>query len=520
MGVVNIALTGIDPLAPTPGTFAEFRVAQGEAVGDSGVKNVLIFAPKTSAGGATPDTQILGPYSKEGDLITDTGAGSPAHRMGARFMKISKGGQGFNLYVICPTVSAGTAAVDKVALTGAITAAGVFTVVFCGVSMSYAYTTSDTLTTIQAAMALAFNAHTELPATYGAAVGVGTITGKIAGTELNSCRFRASVTSGTGLTITAPVTADTAFGASAQVGAAIGATPITYTAALTTILARKFDYILAHSQEATSQIASLVTQMTAQALPATGFLQQAIFGTALTVAAATTLASGASCNVFPLQCVQQKESPEEHYMLAAGMGAVRCVYEISDPSYNYNSFGTKSGQINPFVRPYNDSALPTSTEIDTMLRNGVTPIGVADNGTAYVVRSITTRCKDGGGNYDYRARNTNIVTTGFRFTNDGKAKLALSGYAKITDDPPSTTEKQPDPTFATPKRIKALMETLVRDYADNGWIDPAKKATILSAMIVGINSQNAGRMDVQIPLYSAVWLNSNALLVLESSPTL
>ena len=74
------------------------------------------------------------------------------------------------------------------------------------------------------------------------------------------------------------------------------------------------------------------------------------------------------------------------------------------------------------------------------------------------------RCKDGGGNYDYRARNTNIVTTGIRFTNQLRTILAQRSWTKITEDPADTTAKQPDALFATPKRVKSTVETLVRDY--------------------------------------------------------
>jgi len=518
---VNIPLTGIDPTSPIPGSYAEFKVAQGDSSGQGGPTKLLILAPKTSAGTLTVDTQIGGPYTLASDVITATGAGSPAHRMWRKFFATAPASQ-VQVYILCPTAATGTAAIDEVTFaftTGSNpTAAGVATVTICGVPCSYAYNTSDTATTIAAGVKNAINQHTELPVTATNASGVLTITGKITGTELNSIRFRASVTASTN--VTATVSADTAIGTSgAGAGAAIGTGTISLTAALATMLGTKFDYIVSHVQES-APMDAVMDQVETQALPATGFLQQVIFGSALSVSAATTLASGSSLNRFQGQLVQQKESPEEHYLLAADAAAVRTLFEIPDPSYNFNMYGTKPGQVNPFSAPYNASAAPTTSEITSMLSNGVTPIAVAPNGTACIERSITTRCKDGSGNYDYRARNTNIVTTGIRFTNQLRTILAQRSWTKITEDPADTTGKQPDALFATPKRVKSTVETLVRDYVDAGWLDPAKESTIIASIVTGVNSVSANRMDTSLPLFSAVWLNAYATLVNESSPSL
>lgn len=517
---VNIPLTGIDPTSPIPGSYAEFKVAQGDSGGQGGPTKLLILAPKTSAGTLTVDTQVGGPYTLASDVITATGAGSPAHRMFRKFFATAPASQ-VQVYILCPTAATGTAATDEVTFAFSSgsnpTAAGIATVTICGVPCSFAYGTSDTATTIAAGVKNAINQHTELPVTATNSLGVLTIAGKIAGTELNSIRFRSAVTASTNVTTT--VTADTALGASGAGAAAIGTGTISLTAALATILGTKYDYIVSHVQESTP-IDALMDQVETQALPATGFLQQVIFGSALSVANATTLASGSSLNRFQGQLVQQKESPEEHYLLAAGMAAVRTLYEIPNPSYNFNLYGTKAGQVNPFSAPYNASAAPGTSDQTSMLSNGVTPIIVAPNGTACVLRSITTRCKDGSGNFDYRARNTNIVTTGMRFTNQLRTILAQRSWDKITEDPADTTSKQPDALFATPKRVKSTVETLVRDYVDAGWLDPAKESTIIASVVTGVNSVSANRMDTSLPLFSAIWLNAYATLVNESSPSL
>lgn len=516
MGTFDVSLTGVSADNPIPAVYGEIRFAQGESNGDHGPKTVLIIAPKTSDGSITVDTEIYGPIASEDDALVKVGARSPARAMIRKFLAHCKSAL---VYVVCPTEATGSAAVDKITISFSSgsnpTAAGVATITFAGETASYAYTTSDTATTIAAGLVSAFNAKTWLPATAANALGVITITGSIAGTELNSIRFRCAVTASTSVVCT--VTADTAFGASGASGAAIGVGTISYTSALATILARKFSYIVPHSQEGTP-LGALMTQVGTQALPSTGFRQQVIAGSALSPSSAATLASGANLNNARAQLINQEEAPVPHYINAAGEAAIRFAAEVADPSVNLDSYGLKEGQVSPFKRPYNDSAIPTTAELMSMLNNGVTPIGVvAENGTAYLVRSVTTRCKDANSNYDYRARDTSVVTVGDKFLDDATVKLAQAPWTKVSDDPVDPN-KQPPAQFATPKRVRASLETLVRDYCDRGWFDPAKRDTILDAIQVGISTLNPSRVDSQVPAYASVNLHTHALLVKESSP--
>lgn len=525
MGTLNLALAGIDPTNPIPGVYSEVRYAQGESAGDLGPKKILIIAPKTAAGLLTPDTQVFGPISDENDFINQCGQGSPAHRMGKRFLSLCKSAL---LYVICPTAATGTASVDKVTVTFSSgsnpSAAGVAIVTIAGVDCPFAYTTSDTVSTIAAGLATAVNNKPDLPVTASAALGVVTITAKVTGEEMNTFRYRTTVTANT-LTILAPA-ADTFFGLSAQAGAAQGTGTISYTAALSTILPSKYSYLVAHYSCAWSggvpvpgtsvPIGALSTQITTQALPITGFKQKAIYGSAMSSSNATTLA--ATLNNPRCQQVNLNQCQEEHYMLAATMAATRVNNELANPVFNYDFYGVQAGQVFPIKAPFNTSAWPATADYLLTLNNGVAQLGVNDAGQVYIVRSVTTRAKDGFGNYDYRARDTAVVTTGDKFTDDGSVKLAQGPWSLITDDPLDSNQKQPPLQFATPKRLKAYLETLVRLYVDNGWFDPSRLTTILSAMQVGIDPVVSSRMNISIPAYTAVALHQQALLIKESSP--
>jgi phage tail sheath gpL-like len=504
-------LTGFDSSNPIPQIAAELRFAQGETAGDLGPKRVLILGPKTSSGSITADTQVVGPLSDEADFITYAGAGSPAHRMARGFLANNKSSE---VWLLCPTAATGSAAVDKIVLATTAAANGVLSVWICGEQIDVPITTGDTATVIGANLAQAINNRTWLPLTGSNSSGTVTITGKIAGVILNSVRIRAKIT-GTGVATTVNFTADTAFGASGESGAAIGVGVIDLTAALATLLPRKFDTILCSEQSATA-IDALLDQVYVQAEPSTGFRQKVYVGGALTPSAAATLASGTSMNRARADLINAEECPQEHYLLCAIVAGAYLKFNSSDPSYSFDGFGTKSGQnLVGLSRPYSDGALPTTTELKSMLNQGVTPLSYTDGGQPFIVRAVTTQCKSGS-NFDYRVRDAHIVTVGDRFTADAVAKLAASPWTKITRDPVGSA-KEPGPEFATPRRVKAMYEQLLSDYASNGWIDPAKLATAIEGTQVGQDPIVPSRMNSSIPLYSAILLHQHALLVKESS---
>lgn len=509
LGTLLLALTGLDASNPIPGVYTEVKFAQGTAAGDIGPKRVLILAPKTSAGAITADTQLV-QLQDEADAIAQAGTGSIAHRMARAFFAVNKTSE---VWLLCPAVASGSAAVDKIAFATTAAANGVASVWICGEQIDTSIVTGDTATVIAAAVAASINARSWLPVTASASSGNVTLTGRIAGTDLNSIRFRAKI-SGTGVSTTVSPTADTALGASGAGGAAVGVGTIDYTAALATMLPRKFDAILCGSQES-SPIDALLDQVYVQAEPATGFRQKVYVGAALTPSDAATLATSASLNRARADIVNAEESPFEHYVLCALVAGAYLKHNGSDPSYNFDGYGTHEGDTLPLLAPYNDSARPTTAELRSMLNQGVTPIAYTDGGAPYVVRAVTSYCKLGS-NFDYRVRDAHIVTVADRFAADGVARLAATPWKKITKDPVGN-EREPGQEFATPKRVRSLFESLISDYCDSGWLDPASKATLIASIQVGIDPTVPSRMNSSVPIISAILLHQHALLVKESS---
>lgn len=503
-----LSLTGLDASNPIPGIFPEVRFAQGQSSGDFSAKKVLFIGPKTSDGSITVDTQVVGPLNDEADAATYCGARSVVRGAIGRFMAINKSAQ---VYVICPTAATGTAAVEIVTFTTTATANGTARLILAGRTIESAIVSGDTVTTIAAAMVVAINNQTDLPFSATSSSGVVTITASVAGSEFLSARIRAQVV-GTGVGTTVSPTADIQFGSSGVGAAALGAGTISYTSALATIAGTDFDYIVPCVQ-LDAPLDALMTQVNTLAEPSTGFRQKVVVGTCLTPSNATTLA--ATQNMARERIVNSEENPEPCWMVGATAAAVFSKHETSDPAYNFDGYGSKAGNVFPLQRPYNDSAIPTTTELKSMLNNGVTPVAVGQTGQPYIVRAVTSYHKNGS-NFDYRARDSQVVTVADAFTDAVVASLAASPWTHITTDP-ANPSKQPPAKYATPKRVKSLLEQRVEDAIDAGWLDPGKRDDMLDGLAVGADPVVTSRMNISTPVYSAVCLHQHALLVKESS---
>ena len=496
-------LTGLPSTVAIPGHYVEVRFAQGQSTGDPGTKKVLIMGPKISTGSATVDTQILGPIGSSDEALTYAGAGSIAHRMASAFLKIAGSSVGaYELYMLCPTEASGAKAAITITFATTATAAGVASVTIAGTTYSVPYSTGDTATVIADALEEKIEADPDCPCTFANTAGAITLTAKNKGTEGGTIRAYGSVTSGTA--VTCDVTTSTAL--------TVVASAVDFTNALATILGQKFDYIVPHCLDTTA-LDAIKSQVQTQALPATGFRQQVIAALCDSASNAATLGAGRN---FERLMVANLESCEyENYVLAAQIAAVRVLNEISNPSFNYDSYGLRSGNIFPVLAPSKKGDWFTTTELSSMLANGITPIGVASNGQPYIVRAITTRCKNGS-DFDYRVRDVHRVTVSDRFAADWYTRISTAGYSKITADP-ANQGQEPPAEFVTPRRAKAIAEQLISDYCGDGHLDPAKKADMIGACSVAVNATNASCLDIRMPLYAANLFHVSRTLIAESS---
>ena len=487
---------------PVPGIYIEVNFGAGSAAGDTSVKRALLLAPSLASGTIVQDTEIYGPISGVDEAEQKGGPGSPLHRMARAWFQVNKSTP---VYLCAPTRSAGTAATLVFTITGTATGAGVIAIRLCEESCEAAYAAGDSPTVIATALKDALNQKTWLPATAANAAGVLTATAKLSGPEGNALRAQATATTGSGVTVTNTTEAPFAGGATAA----------TYTAALTALAGQDFDLIIPHTHSGTGAdavLGSLVTQVNAQALPTTGIRQKVLAGTALAPATAVTLAQ--SINKPRLDIVNLEESPLEPCVLAAIVGAVHANKYFSNPASNLNGYGSGPSDIFPLLAPRNRGKWFSKTQQVIMLQGGVTPIAVTPTGIPTIVRQVTSYSLNGA-TPDYRVRDSHRVWVADWVADTLGAFLFSSPFTKIAEDPPN--DVQPPADFATPKRVKSIVERVITLGTDSGYLDPAKKAQAMAEIAVGLDPINPTRMNERLPVYSANLLHQHASQINESS---
>lgn len=487
----SIVLTGLAASDPVPGSYVEVNFAQGETTGSSSQRVMLCLANKTSAGSATVDTVIYGPdtlipLQTEADMIALGGVGSEAHRM---FRRIAAVNRDTAVYWVFVTASAGTAASGTFLITGVASGNGNHR---CWVGDEFADTaiaSGDAVDTIGAAIAVSINAKTHWPVTaaYNSGTDTVTLTAKVAGPRGNWIRFQCAITSG--ITTTTGATSD-GFLTS-------GATADSNTAALATILSRRFYYIVSAAEDAT-QFGALVSQINTQAAPTTGIRQRAFAGSVDTLANATTIATG--INAARAEIIWQEKGQWTPAELAANNAAFYALFEDSDnPRTNFIGSGTDAITAQYWKVPKSrvDSAAPTRASVKSALNNGLSPIAVTSAGSTYLVDRITSRSLSGA-TADYRIRDAHKVTICDFFADDVQAKAALQMAGKrIANDPPEGA-KAPGPQVATPSTFRGLIVSVLNSYANNDLLQNVEQ--IKAGLIVQRETNPSTRMSARVPL--------------------
>lgn len=488
----NIVLTGIGADYALPGNYLEINFAVGGAAGFQGERPILLLGNKTSAGDAVAGT-VYGPQSAlpvqtEAQVIARTGPGSELHRLWRRVTDVNRQTSVF-LGVVAD--AAGTAATTNITVTNAATADGNVRLFVQDEFVDTKITNGDTVAAICANIRANANAKTHWAVTVGAATtGVFAITAKNTGPRGNDIRVSAAITTSGTIATTISPTAVTAL--------ASGATEDSYTTILAAIVGRSFYYIVSASNAYTSQLDALLDQVRIQESPTEGIRQRVFAGHTGTSSAAITAATNANVNYARAELVWSGNSDWTAAELAANEAAIASLFELgAKPRNNFSGFGTDPKTANYWKVPApRDGSAPTKATLNSLLNNGVTPIGVTSNGGTYLVKRITTRSLTGG-TPDYRIRDSHRVTQLDFFSDDLLAKLTLQFSGRDLGDDLLPGQKPTDPDLVTPSIIRASVLRLIDDYADASRFKHA--ATIKANTIVQRSTENPNRVAIRIP---------------------
>lgn len=288
----------------------------------------------------------------------------------------------------------------------------------------------------------------------------------------------------------------------AQLGG--GTTADSNTLALSTIDSTRFRYIILCDSDSTN-VGRAASQVNIQAQPLTGIRQQLFYGSVDTLANAIT--SATALNSPTAECQWGYATDVTPLEIAAHNAAIYSLWE--------NSGNRPVGRLNYSLYPVNatDAPLwtlsgtrngpaygPTTNQITSALNNGLSPIALRQDGSAYLVKRCTTRSLNGS-TPDYRIRDAHKVSIMWSFADDAQAITQENyGGKDLLDDPKQGGPPLPN-TATSPRLWKGTLDQLVEEYGTDGLLQNADDTT--AAAIVQREANPRTRMSAQYDLQTA-----------------
>ncbi len=330
--------------------------------------------------------------------------------------------------------------------------------------VSVSFSTTDTVTTIAAALVQAINANPYWPFTAASAAGVVTVTLATKGTRGNDYLGFQDVTKAAGTNVVSTVT-----GGAAVSGAGVKFTGGTGTESYTTLLSvlypDTYDFVALAAYDAVSAAAWLASG-TAKAGPLEMRPMRVVYGFTGSLVSATSLAQTTlnDQRSAVLWCLNGESAPSE---IAAVGAALRCQLSQNDPDANFD------GLVLPGIVPQRARAdwAQRATQ-ETALSAGVTPLMTVGNGVQ-IVRGIGTHSLYGA-TPDYRTldwgddyvpdfiRKDLVLFWGTEF---------LPSNPRVADDPAPEQRARPA-GVATPANWNAAVQGRLQKYEKQGPVGP------------------------------------------------
>lgn len=452
--MASIVIAGFTSSFKVPGVFMETIYGAGQISAASIPIKCLVVGLKGSSGTVVNNGTPQQAFSSN-DVDTLVQPGSEAARMAYQALREPN----VQLYIACPSPAGGAVAATAtitIVSTPPHAATGEWRYRISGVSVSGAISTTAVQNDIATAIAAAINARADAPVSAAAVANVVTLTVKCAGIRGNQYILMQDKSE-----LPSTVTSTLAGGA-AVTGDGVrfvnGAGTEDVTTLLTNISAKEYGRI-AFAQNDTTNLPIIESWLYTQAEWDTDILQQGVVALNTTSGAAVTLAT-VTLNAERVQLLAQRNGESHPSELAARWAAHRSTFEQIDPaaSSQYNGFVLTG--ISPQTE---DADRWTTSEQDSLLNNGVTPVSTNDNGEAFLVRSITTKCLTNGV-ADFRTLGTERAAA----PDFIRRQLSIQGAAfmlanpRVQDDPPQNV-RPPNAGVAYPRLWTEVMTKLAYD---------------------------------------------------------
>ena len=482
MSTASLAFIGWSPSDRVPGYYAESKLAQGAITAASLQKKCLVTGTKTTAGSATPSSDINQIFSNA-DTDAFHGAGSEINIQCVAALQTPS-----VLLFAAPVAEAAGATAGTITLTiaGTWTTSGAVSFWLDGVFYNFGLSGTDTPTTAGTALVNALGSNPRAPATAvntAGAVAFTTVSKGVRSGDHNLFVDLSQAPAGLTAVISGGGSALTSTGLVKGSKFTAGTGVEILSALLTVIWTGTFDYIGCAQNDAVN-LALWKAQVEGKAAITEGRLEQMTFGSTGTLAAVTSLAQ-TTMNETRASAVWHQGGENHPSEIAASVAAMRSVTEGTNPVALYD------GQAIPGIYPNRWTAdIPSHTQQVSAINNGVSPV-VTSAGKATIGMLITTYCLFGA-TPDYRCLQTYYVSMpdyaridlGVRWLSSVKPQ-----NRGVSDDVPANLQ-QPIAGIATPSRVANWAMRIALQYQKNGWFtnvagnlpsffyDPTRKAIV------------------------------------------
>jgi len=462
--------------------FAEFDNSQANTA--TATQRTLIIGQMLTNAAVNPNIPVI--ESSASNTAGIYGAGSMLHNQITAYLANDISG---DIYLL-PLVdgSSMTAATGTITLTTAPSETGVISLYVAGQRVQITVLSTDTVTTMAAALAAAINAKIELPVTAASAVGVITLTAKNKGAHGNGIDLRLNYQGSAG-------------GESTPTGLGItlaaftgGAGSPDMTTALANLGDRTFDFIVTPYTDTTSldALKTLLSDSTGRWSYASQLYGHVFGAVSGTYGQLTT--TGEARNDQHATLLGIYDSPTPAYVWAAAVTGAVAGSLRNDPGRPLQTL-TISGVLAPPLASRFDL-----TERNNLLYSGISTFTVADDSTVQVENLITTYQTNKYGDADdsyLQVETLFLLMFVTRFIRTqvtskfARMKLAADG-----------TRFAPGSAIVTPNIIRAEMIAQYTQLEYNGYVQDSK--AFAAGLIVTKSTTNPNRVDV---LWDGVLIN-------------
>lgn len=447
-----IVIPGLTNATKRPGFFGQVVNPAGRSSASSSQLILLLAGNKTSAGTMTVDAAPQQVFSVDDvDALAGPGSELACQAYGIGGTGAAGGAVGGALavpdvlvYIAAITEAAGVAATATITITGSWTAGGSLFYRLSGILVTVNTVTADTPTTVAQNIVLAINGNARLPFTAGNSSGVVTVTCKNIGLRGNwHSIYQVTSQAATGMVSTLTGGSSMTGGGKHFTGGTGSDSPAALLAAIAADEYSRIAIACGDNTLDTTNVALWKTQLNNQAAPTSGILQQLVVASNDSLTNAASIAK-TTLNDTRFQMLWGLNVETHPYVVASTFAATRSVAETQDPDAYYDAL-VFPGAL-PGVAPQTQGAdRATSTQQETALAEGVTPLLTFPDGTVRICRSIVTHCLNGA-NADFRVLDTSGTTVP-DYVLKGINLLWLTDFLpqnpRVSDNPPPEVKSPP-----------------------------------------------------------------------------